>query len=86
MMLEVQKNISSLEFLDNNLSLMLNTFNYIKKYSIPFIFASTQMSNMNHSSYGTLKELGNTTQISLEVIGINTIENDLTKTHVLLIS
>ena len=37
---------------------MLNTFSYLEKYSNPFIFASTRMSNMNHSPYGTLKRIG----------------------------
>ena len=79
---------NSLEFLDNNLSLMLNTFNYIKKYSIPFIFASTQMSNMNHSSYGTLKRIGEhyTNILGGHIVRFwNTygIENDPSKTHVI---
>ena len=34
------------------------TFDSLKKYNTPFIFASSQMSNMNDSSYGILKRIG----------------------------
>jgi len=42
----------------NNISIMKNTFSMIKKYKKPFIFTSSQMSNMNHSSYGITKNIG----------------------------
>ena len=42
----LNKNQKSLQFIDNNLLLMKNTFSFLKKYSTPFLFASTQMSNM----------------------------------------
>ena len=37
---------------------MSNTFNLLKKYNKKFIFASSQMSNMDFSSYGVLKKIG----------------------------
>jgi nucleoside-diphosphate-sugar epimerase len=37
------------EFLSNNLRLMENTFTALKNSGKPFVFASTQMSNMSHS-------------------------------------
>jgi nucleoside-diphosphate-sugar epimerase len=37
---------------------MLNTFDVIKKFKKKFIFASSQMSNMDFSSYGHLKAIG----------------------------
>ncbi len=46
------------EFLDNNMKLMQNTFDVLKDTEVPFLFASSQMSSMNHSPYGVLKRLG----------------------------
>ena len=37
---------------------MNNVFDLIKKYNKPFIFASSQMSNMSYSTYGVLKAIG----------------------------
>lgn len=45
----------STEFLDNNVRMMRNTFSALNEAS--FVFASTQMWNMDHP-YGTLKHLG----------------------------
>jgi nucleoside-diphosphate-sugar epimerase len=45
-------------FINNNLQIMLNTFDVIKKFKKKFIFASSQMSNMDFSSYGHLKAIG----------------------------
>ena len=45
-------------FVSNNILLMQNTFELIRKYKKKFIFASSQMSNMNHSNYGVLKSVG----------------------------
>ena len=84
----LQDNQNSTNFLNNNLLLMLNTFSYLEKYSNPFIFASTQMSNMNHSSYGTLKRIGEhyTNILGGHIVRFwNTygIENNQEKTHVI---
>jgi len=46
------------EFIDNNIKIMTNVFAYLNKHKTPFIFASSQMSNMNHSPYGILKRIG----------------------------
>ena len=46
------------EFVSNNVKLMDNTFDALKLTRKPFIFASSQMSNMSYSSYGILKALG----------------------------
>ena len=67
---------------------MHNTFSYLEMYPKPFIFASTQMSNMNHSAYGTLKRIGEhyTTILKGHIVRFwNTygIENDPHKTHVI---
>ena len=46
------------DFINNNMLIMSNVFTLIKKYNKPVIFASSQMSELNHSSYGMLKLLG----------------------------
>lgn len=46
------------DFISNNVKIMNNTFDIIKKYNKPFIFASSQMSNMSYSTYGILKAIG----------------------------
>ena len=45
----------SKEYLDNNIKIMLNAFDYIHKYNLPFLYVSSQMSNMVNSDYGALK-------------------------------
>jgi len=46
------------EFVSNNVKLMDNAFDALRQTRKPFIFASSQMSNMSYSSYGVLKALG----------------------------
>ena len=46
------------DFIDNNSRIMVNAFQYLKKYRMPFVFASSQMSNMSYSPYGVLKRVG----------------------------
>ena len=53
------------EFIDNNLALMRNTFSALKETGKPFIFASSQMSNMTHSTYGLCKAVGEAATRSL---------------------
>ena len=48
----------SYDFVQNNTLLQSFTFESIKKYGVPFIFASSQMSNMTFSPYGACKKLG----------------------------
>jgi nucleoside-diphosphate-sugar epimerase len=54
----LQKHESSKVFLDNNLQIMFNVFAMLDDFKKPFIFASTQMSEMIHSPYGVLKKIG----------------------------
>ena len=44
-------------FINNNMKIMINTFDELEKSGTPFIFASSQMQNMDHP-YGTLKRIG----------------------------
>jgi len=54
----LEKYQDTYDFIDNNMKIMSNTFNSIKKHTKPFIFASSQMSNMSYSTYGILKSAG----------------------------
>ena len=57
----LEKNQDKYQFIDNNMRIMSQTFEKIKMLGgnkKPFIFASSQMSGMGHSSYGMLKSLG----------------------------
>jgi nucleoside-diphosphate-sugar epimerase len=53
------------DFIHNNLALMDNTFSILKEKEKPFIFASSQMSNMSHSTYGLCKAVGEAAARSL---------------------
>ena len=54
----LKKYQKSFGFLQNNIQIMENTFNILRITKKPFIFASSQMSNMDFCSYGTLKRIG----------------------------
>ena len=76
------------DFISNNLRLMENTFTALRVSGKPFIFASTQMSNMSHSPYGLLKAIGEAYTRSLNGLIVkfwNTygIEADDDKAHVI---
>ena len=75
-------------FLDNNARMMVNAFEYIQKYKKPFIFASSQMSNMSYSPYGVMKRVGELYTKSLNGLivkfwNVFGIENDMEKAHVI---
>ena len=76
------------EFIENNSKIMVNTFESLKKHNIPFIFASSQMSNMSYSSYGVLKMLGEYYTKSLNGVvvkfwNVYGLEEDEEKSHVI---
>jgi nucleoside-diphosphate-sugar epimerase len=76
------------EFIENNTKLTLNTFETIKKYNKPFIFASSQMANMSYSPYGICKSLGEVYSKSLNGLTVKFWnvygpEHDLEKSHVI---
>lgn len=75
-------------FISNNVKIMNNTFDVIKEYNKPFIFASSQMSNMSYSTYGLLKAIGEKYTESLGGITVKFwnvygYENDEEKSHVI---
>lgn len=82
------KNQNKFKFIENNILIMLNVFNLLKKYNKKFIFASSTMSNMINSNYGLLKKIGERYSKSLGGIivkfwNVYGIEKDMTKSHVI---
>ena len=76
------------KFIDNNTRLMANAFGLIEKYNKPFVFASSQMSNMSYSPYGELKRVGELYTKSLGGLivkfwNVYGIEKDHDKAHVI---
>lgn len=76
------------DFVDNNIRIMKNVFGILKFTGKPFYFASSQMSNMFHSTYGRLKAVGESYTNSINGINIRFWnvygrENDPEKTHVI---
>ena len=84
----LKKYQKSYDFLMNNLLIMANVFKIINKYDKKFIFASSQMSNMDFSPYGTLKRLGEQVTNSLNGVyvkfwNVYGVEKELEKSHVI---
>lgn len=76
------------DFIQNNSLIMSNTFKFLQKYNKPFIFASSQMSNMSYSSYGILKSVGELYTKALNGVivkfwNVYGIEHDYEKSHVI---
>ena len=67
---------------------MANTFGCLEKWNKPFVFASSQMSNMSYSPYGVLKNVGELYTKSLggkicHFWNVYGIEKDHDKAHVI---
>ena len=78
----------SFKFIDNNTRLMANVFGYLEDYDKPFVFASSQMSNMSYSPYGVMKRVGELYTKSLGGLivkfwNVYGIEKDHEKAHVI---
>ncbi len=76
------------DFIHNNSRIMVNVFDLLEKYKKPFIFASSQMSNMAYSPYGSLKNLGELYTKSLKGLivkfwNVYGLERDHEKSHVI---
>ena len=75
-------------FIDNNTRMMANVFGLLEKYDKPFVFASSQMSNMSYSPYGVMKRVGELYTKSLGGLivkfwNVYGIEKDMEKAHVI---
>lgn len=79
----------SYEFVNNNVKIMQNTFEILKRTNKPFYFASSQMSNMYKSVYGRLKAVGEAYTAALpngynvQFWNVYGYETDPEKTHVI---
>ena len=76
------------KFINNNTRIMANVFHYLEQYKVPFIFASSQMSNMSYSPYGVMKRVGELYTKSLNGLivkfwNVYGIEKDMEKAHVI---
>ena len=76
------------EFIDNNVRLTLFTFETLKKYNKPFIFASSQMANMSYSPYGVCKSIGEVyakalNGLTVKFWNVYGPEHDMEKSHVI---
>ena len=76
------------KFIDNNARLMAQTFGLLEKYNKPFVFASSQMSNMSYSPYGVMKRVGElyTKSLGGKIVhfwNVYGIEKDMDKAHVI---
>jgi nucleoside-diphosphate-sugar epimerase len=76
------------DFINNNARLMVNVFQYLAEYRKPFVFASSQMSNMSYSPYGVMKRVGELYAQTLKGLTVHFwnvygIESDLEKSHVI---
>tara|TARA_B100000287_G_scaffold178730_1_gene168724 strand:+ start:1092 stop:1952 length:861 start_codon:yes stop_codon:yes gene_type:complete len=76
------------DFINNNTRLMAQTFTLLEQYKTPFLFASSQMSNMSYSPYGVLKRVGELYTKSLDGLivkfwNVFGIEKDMDKAHVI---
>ena len=76
------------KFIDNNARMLAGAFEYLNEYKTPFIFASSQMSNMSYSPYGVMKRVGELYTKSLNGMivkfwNVYGIEKDMEKAHVI---
>ena len=86
--INLKKYQKTYNFLINNLFIMANVFKLLNKHKKKFLFASSQMSNMDFSPYGTLKRLGEDMTKSMNGVyvkfwNVYGIEKDLVKSHVI---
>ncbi|KKL27532.1 hypothetical protein LCGC14_2384210 [marine sediment metagenome] len=75
-------------FISNNIKIMDTTFDALRATEKPFIFASSQMSNMHHSLYGVCKAIGEAYTKALNGLivkfwNVYGVEKDLSKAHVI---
>jgi nucleoside-diphosphate-sugar epimerase len=76
------------DFINNNTRILANVFQWLKEYRKPFMFASSQMSNMSYSPYGVLKNVGelytkSINGLTVKFWNVYGVENDKEKSHVI---
>lgn len=83
----MKKYQDTFDFISNNIQIMNNVFTRLRKTGKPFIFATSQMSNMSYSTYGLLKAIGERYTRALNGVivkfwNVYGYEKDPEKTHV----
>ena len=58
--------IHSVDYIENNIEILKNTFASLEKHKKPFIHTSSMMSNMNNNPYAVLKRLG---ELYTDIVG-----------------
>jgi len=76
------------DFISNNLRIMEYTFTVLSEFNTPFLFASTQMSEVHNSTYGTLKSIGEKYTralggLNMKLWNVYGNETDVVKYHVI---
>jgi len=84
----LEKHQDSFQFLQNNVLIMENVFHELNIHKTPFIFASSQMSNMTYSPYGTAKAIGEKYTdtlggLTVKFWNVYATEHDEDKAHVI---
>lgn len=84
----LEKYQDTFQFIKNNMDIMSRTFSALKATNTPFLFTSSQMSELGYSSYGQLKSLGEkmTNDIGGLVVRLWNVygpEEDEDKSHVI---
>jgi len=84
----LEKHQDSFQFLQNNVLIMENVFHELNIHKTPFIFASSQMSNMTYSPYGIAKAIGEKYTdtlggLTVKFWNVYATEHDEDKAHVI---
>jgi len=84
----LEKYQDTYQFISNNMKIMVNTFELIKKHNKPVLFSSSQMSELGYSTYGQLKSIGEKMTKDLNGIvvrfwNVYGFEKDEEKSHVI---
>lgn len=84
----LKANDENYNYIENNVKILTNTFAQLKSSKKPFIFISSQMSNMSYMTYGLLKKIGEKYTKSINGIfvrlwNIYGNENYSSKSHVI---
>ena len=84
----LKNNQHTFDFVNNNTRILASVFDLLGRYKVPFIFASSQMSNMSYSPYGVLKRVGELYTQTLKGLvvkfwNVYGIEKDMEKAHVI---
>ena len=84
----LEKHQNTFQFIKNNMEIMTNTFESLKVAKTPFLFTSSQMSELSYSTYGTLKKIGETITNDLgglvvRLWNVYGLEEDEEKSHVI---